>query len=185
MKTATPTKTKPSKSVSTADAMGVLEILHQDHQNVAEMFFEYSQLEKDDDEGKDELANKIIKELFIHAKAEEEIVYPVVRRGKDDVEDMMDEADTEHHVVKLLLAELAQMSAGDDHFDSKICVLAELVNHHVQEEEKDTFEQLRESDVDLDALGQKLTKRKEELAKTPMPKGSAITTNSKGASKKK
>jgi hemerythrin superfamily protein len=122
---------------------------------------------------------KIINALFIHAKAEEELVYPAARKGSDEAEDMMDEADTEHHVVKFLLTELAEMSAGDDHFDSKICVLGELVNHHVQEEEKDIFETLRESNVDLDALGEKLTKRKAELAKTPMPKGRAIVTNSK------
>jgi hemerythrin superfamily protein len=185
MKTATAPKTKTDKSIPAPEAMNVLEILHNDHQNVAEMFFEYSQLETDDDERKNELATQIITALFIHSKAEEEIVYPAVRKADDDVESMMDEADTEHHVVKFLLAELAEMSSGDDHFDSKICVLAELVNHHVQEEEKETFEKLRESNTDLDALGQKLTKRKEELAKTPMPKGTDIVTNSRVSTKKK
>jgi hemerythrin superfamily protein len=185
MKTATATKTKNTKTTTKPDSMDVTQLLHQDHQTVTELFFQYSELEKDDHEEKNELAGQIIKELFVHAKVEEELVYPAVRKADDDSEDMMDEADTEHHVVKFLLAELSEMSAGDDHFDAKICVLGELVKHHVQEEEKEIFEALRESDVDLDALGEKVSKRKEELAKAPMPTGKAMVTSSKTAKKKK
>ena len=185
MKAATVSKPKPAKSLTAPDCMDVLHILHQDHQNVAELFFQYSELEKDDYTGKQALASEIIKELFVHAKAEEELVYPAVRKADHDAEDMMNEADTEHHVVKFLLSELSEMSAEDDHFDSKICVLGELVNHHVQEEEKEIFEALRESDVDLEALGEKVSKRKEELAQGPMPKDKTIVTNSKNGAKKK
>jgi hemerythrin superfamily protein len=170
--------------VKKAPEIDVCQLLHQDHQKVAELFFQYSELEEDDDEEKDEIASTIIKELFVHAKVEEELVYPAVRKADDDSQDMMDEADTEHHVVKFLLSELAEMSAGDDHFDSKICVLGELVKHHVQEEEKEIFESLRESGIDLEALGEKVSKRKEELAKSAPPKGKALLTSSRATSKK-
>jgi hemerythrin superfamily protein len=163
----------------------ITQILHHDHQTVAELLFQFSELEVEDQAEKNELASEIIKELFVHAKVEEELVYPVVRKADSDSEDMMDEADTEHHVVKFLIAELAQMKAGDDHFDSKVCVLGELVNHHVQEEEKDIFEALRDSGVDLDALGEKFLNRKEELAQEEMPVGEAIVTSSRTVAKKK
>jgi hemerythrin superfamily protein len=175
----TTTANEHAKSAPNSEMVDVCDLLHRDHQNVAELFFQYSELEDDDNEEKDELAKSIIKELFIHAKVEEEFIYPAIRKSDGDAEDMMDEADTEHHVVKFLLSELSEMSAGDDHFDSKICVLSELVNHHVQEEEKDIFNALRESDSDLEALAAKVVKRKEELAKSPVPKGKTLVTSSK------
>jgi hemerythrin superfamily protein len=185
MKTVAEAKAKTPKSVPTPDMTDVTQILHHDHQTVAELFFQFSELEKENHTEKNKLASKIIKELFMHAKAEEELVYPAVRKADSDSEDMMDEADTEHHVVKFLMAELSEMKAGDDHFDSKICVLGELVNHHVQEEEKEIFEALRDSDIDLDALGEKFLKRKEELTEEDMPVGTNIVTNSRNGAKKK
>ena len=78
------------------------------------------------------------------------------------------------------------MEAGDDHFDAKVCVLAELVKHHVQEEEKEIFEALRDSDLDLDDLGQGVLARKAKLLKGPsLPDGMTLVTSSKPAPKKK
>ena len=178
-------KPKEEKSGLAVDSMDVTQILHRDHQHVSELFFQFSELEDDDKDQKNELVTQIIKELTVHAKVEEELVYPAVRDADDESEDMMDEADTEHHVVKFLMSELSEMKAGDDHFDSKVCVLAELVKHHVQEEEKEIFESLRESDLDLDELGEEVVARKEELMKAPVPKGKALVTNSKSQTKKK
>ncbi len=93
------TKSNGAKPAKQAVATDVCQILHQDHQEVAELFFQYSELDEDANDEKDALADQIIKELYAHAKVEEELVYPAVRKGDDDSEDMMDEADTEHHVV--------------------------------------------------------------------------------------
>lgn len=186
MKTVMEPKSRASKSSGVEDSFDILQILHADHQKVAEMFFQYSQLEEDSDKEKEQLVGEIIKELYVHAKVEEELVYPAIRKADDESEDMMDEADTEHHVVKILLAELADMSATDDHYDSKVTVLCELVNHHVREEEKEIFEAFDEANINREALGQKVAKRKEELAKTPMPKGkAAVVTSSKSMAKSK
>jgi len=78
---------------------------------------------------------KIVKlaltELKVHALVEEEIFYPTVRKpiGKE----MMNEADEEHHVAKLLIAELDAMDGSESHFDAKFTVLAENVRHHIKE----------------------------------------------------
>ncbi len=49
-------------------------------------------------------------ELKVHATIEEELFYPAVRKpiGKE----IMNEADEEHHVAKLLIAELDTMDVG-------------------------------------------------------------------------
>jgi hemerythrin superfamily protein len=145
----------------------ITQVLHRDHMKVDNLFFQFKQAE--DDKRKEEIVAAIAFELGIHAKAEEEIVYPVVRDGKEEVEDLMDEADTEHHVVKFLIAELQGMKASDSHYDSKVTVLCELVKHHVEEEEKEIFEKLKSSDENLEELGQKFTERKLQLAEKPLP----------------
>jgi hemerythrin superfamily protein len=184
--TSSKTKTNEPKAALAVDSTDVRQILHQDHQHVNELFFQYSGLEENDKAGKNELVKQIIKELTAHAKVEEELVYPAVRDVDSESDDLIDEADTEHHVVKFLLSELSEMEAGDDHFDSKVTVLAELVKHHVQEEEKEIFDALRQSELDLDDLGQGVLRRKAELLKGPsLPDGMTLVTSSKPGSKKK
>lgn len=185
MKTTTK-KNGNSKLAHKDNAVDVTQLLHADHQKVAELFFQYSELEKDDIQGKDELAIDIIHELILHSTVEEEIVYPAIRKADKESEEMMDEADTEHHVVKFLLSELAEMGADEEYFDAKICVLRELVYHHVQEEEKEIFDALKESNVDLEELGGKAIKLREKLSKTLPVKPKTLTTSSRnGAAKKR
>jgi hemerythrin superfamily protein len=179
-------KTKEPKAHHGVDSTDVTQILHQDHQHVSELFFQFSGLGDEDKIAKFELVQQIIKELTAHAKVEEELVYPAVREVDSEAEDLIDEADTEHHVVKFLLSELSEMEADDDHFDAKVTVLAELVRKHVQVEEKEIFDALRQSELDLDDLGQGVLSRKAELLRGPsLPDGMILFTNSKAEPKKK
>ena len=145
----------------------VIEVLHADHQTVSDLFFRFSQAKEDSE--KEELVATIISELAAHAKVEEEIVYPAIREADEENEDIIDEADTEHHVVKFLMSELSTMKAGDDFYDSKVTVLCELVKHHVEEEEKEIFEKLEKSGADLEELGSAVLARKQELTSGRKP----------------
>ena len=104
-------------------------------------------------------------ELTIHTELEEKIFYPACE-GKVE-EDLLKESFVEHDAAKLLIAEI-ELGNGqsDDYFDSKVKVLSEEIEHHVQEEEervKGLFAQARKADLDMDALGQQLAARKQEL----------------------
>jgi hemerythrin-like domain-containing protein len=117
---------------------------------------------KDDaDEEKAALVARICDEITIHAQVEEEIFYPAVREAIDD-DDLMDEADVEHASAKALIAELEAGSPGDDHFNAKVKVLSEYINHHVKEEEGEMFPKARKA-VDTAELGVELAERKNEL----------------------
>lgn len=75
----------------------------------------------------------------------------------------MEKADEEHHVAKLLIAELELMKGSEDNYEAKFCVLAENVRHHLKEEEGEIFPKAKKADIDLEALGEAMAARKEEL----------------------
>ncbi len=137
-------------------------LLTEDHRRVEELF---EQFEKASGDGrKEKLARQICTELKVHAMLEEEIFYPALR-GKIS-EDDLDEAMVEHDGAKLLINEIEAGGPDDDYYDAKVKVLQEQIEHHVKEEEKqqgNIFQQARATDVDLDALGERMAARKEEL----------------------
>jgi hypothetical protein len=80
---------------------------------------------------------------------------------------MVPEAYEEHHVVKLVLNELPQISAMDERFEAKMTVLEELIDHHVEEEEKEMFKAAQRLGADeLDILGQRMEQRARSVGGT-------------------
>jgi hypothetical protein len=148
------------RRTSRLDPLAV-KLLKADHREVEGWFDEYEQLEKDSD--KLALFNRIALALKVHTMIEEEIFYPE-ERG-DVEEDMLDEAHVEHEGAKKLIAEIEAMKPTDEFYDAKVKVLGEYVKHHVKEEEQPggIFAQAKKGDEDLDAMGERLKARKEEL----------------------
>jgi len=85
----------------------------------------------------------ICTELTIHAEIEERIFYPAIRGEVEKLD--VDEAYEEHHVAKVLIAELQGMKPTDDRYEAKAIVLMEMVEHHVEEEEGELFPDVREA----------------------------------------
>jgi hemerythrin superfamily protein len=140
-------------------------ILKKDHHTVKALFEEF---EKAETSGrKTKIIDKALTELKVHAILEEEIFYPTVRAhvGKD----IMNEADEEHHVAKVLIAELDTMGSENDHRDAKFTVLAESVQHHIREEESEMLPKAKVLDIDFEALGQRMLARKKQLLKDGIP----------------
>lgn len=138
-----------------------ISLLKKDHREVAAMFDEYEQLEKDAE--KLALFNKIALALKVHTRIEEEIFYPEERGDVED--DLMDEAYVEHDGAKKLIAEIEAMKPGEQFYDAKVKVLGEYISHHVKEEEQPggMFSQAKKGDEDLEAMGERMKARKEEL----------------------
>jgi len=136
-------------------------LLKKDHREVDGWFDEYEQLESDAE--KLALFNRIALALKVHTTIEEEIFYPEERA---DVEaDMLDEAYVEHDGAKKLIAEIEAMKPADQYYDAKVKVLGEYIKHHVKEEEQPggIFAHAKKGDEDLDAMGERMKARKEEL----------------------
>ena len=148
--------------MATSKTPDAIALLKEDHRKVEDLF---AQFEKAKGEGrKQKLAQQICMELTVHSKIEEEIFYPACE-GKIE-EDLLKEAYVEHDGAKVLMAEIeAGDGQSDEFFDAKVKVLQEQIEHHVEEEEKDLFSQVRKADVDLKAIGEQMATRKRELMK--------------------
>lgn len=139
-------------------------LLTADHKTVKGLFKQFEELTKQDDvdDEKARLVQRICSELTVHAQVEEELFYPAVREAIDD-DDLMDEADIEHASAKDLIAQLEDLEPGDDHYDARVTVLGEYVDHHVKEEEGEMFGKARKADVNTRELGEQIAERKEAL----------------------
>ena len=134
------------------EKMDAIALLKKDHRKVEELFADF---EKASGDGrKQKLAEQICLELSVHAQIEEEIFYPACE-GKVD-EDLLKESYVEHDGAKVLIAEILGGGPSDEFYDSKVKVLSEEIEHHVEEEEKrmeGLFAQARKAGLDMDALG--------------------------------
>jgi hypothetical protein len=140
-------------------------ILLHDHDKVKKLFDRFEKAKSRSE--KETLIVQAVDELKIHAVIEEEIFYPAVRQhiGKD----LMNEADEEHHVARVLIAELDRDGRGDDHRDAKFTVLAESVRHHIKEEEGEMLPKAKQLEIDFEALGAQMLERKRILKKSGIP----------------
>jgi hypothetical protein len=142
--------------------MDAVALLKADHRKVEELFEKFEKAR--DNERKQALVKEICTELSVHCMIEEEIFYPACTGKAED--DTIDEAYVEHDGAKVLIAELMQGDPDNEFYDAKVMVLSEDIKHHVKEEEKrgkGLFAQAKAAGVDLEALGEQLKARKEEL----------------------
>ncbi len=127
----------------------VLELLKEDHRVVDGYFQE---VKADEDANHEKTFKKIKSELDVHAHVEEVIVYPhFLEVGSEELQKIVREGVEEHAQMKTLLLELSELKGSDDVFKAKLKVLIENVEHHVEEEENETFS-LAEDELDRETL---------------------------------
>jgi hypothetical protein len=107
-------------------------LLKEDHREVKKLFKDFEEAKGDG--RKQKLAHQICLELSVHSEIEETIFYPACEGTVD--EDELKEGYVEHDAAKLMIAEIVANEAGDDEFfDTKVKVLQEEIEHHIEEEE--------------------------------------------------
>ena len=150
----------PKARSKTANA---IDLLKEDHEKVKKAFKQFEKMDRTDSEGCRELVERVCADLRVHTTLEEEIVYPAVREAIED-EDLMNEAAVEHETAKMLIEQLENMEPDDPNYFATFTVLGEYVTHHVKEEEDEMFPQAKKAKaLDLEALGEQIASRKEEL----------------------
>jgi hemerythrin-like domain-containing protein len=145
--------------------MDAIALLKQDHRTVKQLFREFEGLGNRAYVSKQRIVTQALQELEIHAALEEEIFYPAVdAKATKEGKKLVDEAVEEHHVVKVLMAELLALTPEDERFDAKFTVLIENVEHHIEEEETEMLpDAAKRLAGELDDLGGQLQRRKAAL----------------------
>jgi hemerythrin superfamily protein len=151
-----------TRARDTSRRKDAIALLKADHRQVEGWFeqFKKSRVQA----RKTELAEMLCGALRVHTTIEEEIFYPAFLEAAGDQE-IHHEAEVEHAGAKNLIAEIEQAGPEDEYFDARVKVLAEMIKHHVREEEKrdGLFAKARHAGMPLDELGARMSERKAEL----------------------
>lgn len=151
--------------------MDAITLLKNDHKTVEKLFKQFEKAGPQAYVEKRKVVDRIIEELSVHAAIEESLFYPATRVLVPDTEDVALESLEEHHVAKVLLAELEKMDPKDERFVAKTTVLIESVRHHVEEEEEEYFPKVREAlgRNALSELGEAMEEMKPNAPTRPRP----------------
>jgi hemerythrin superfamily protein len=154
--------------------MNAITLLKNDHKTVEDLFKRFEKLGPRAVKTKQDVVERIIRELSVHAAIEEMIFYPAIRQSVEDgeIEDMVLESLEEHHIVKWVLSELDRMDPEHERFDAKVRVLMENVRHHVEEEENELFPKVSKvfGRARLDELGDAMAQLKKTAPTHPHPR---------------
>lgn len=152
----------PTARQKESTAKNAVDLIKADHERVIGLYQDYETAGGDD---KQWLAEKIMTELDIHSKLEEEIFYPAVRRKVDrEEQELISEAMEEHRAVRESIEELRSLEPDDESFDNKVQDMMQDVQHHIDQEESDILLLAQEELADeLEDLGAEMQKRRQEL----------------------
>ena len=150
--------------------MDAIVLLKDDHKAVEKLFKEFEKAGESAHKEKQRIVQKIIQELTTHAYIEEEIFYPSARQEVPETGSHVLESVEEHHVVVWMLSELKNLDPTDERYDAKVTVLIENVRHHVEEEEKEWFPEVRKAmgRNRLQELGERMEKARSGAPDDPL-----------------
>ncbi|MFD9007028.1 hemerythrin domain-containing protein [Streptomyces sp. NPDC059582] len=155
--------------------MDAIVLLREDHKTVEKLFKQFEKTGDDDLSERRTIADEVIQELTVHTWIEEQIFYPAAREAAPDTTDHILESIEEHHAVVWMLSELKDMPPSDERFKAKMSVLMENVRHHVEEEEKEWFPDVRKAmgRTRLTELAKRLEAEKDKAPRDPLAVPSA------------
>src|SRR5687767_3759591 len=147
--------------------MDAIALLKEDHQKVRKILDE---LEKTTERGvktREELFGKLMAELTVHEKIEEELFYPAVKERAETkkVEELIAESYEEHHFVDMVAAEIKATPFDAEEWGAKFKVMKENIEHHaIEEEEGKLFPKVRRAFTadELEDLGTQMLELKEQ-----------------------
>jgi hemerythrin superfamily protein len=146
-------------------AMRVTTILKKDHRMVSGLIATCQMSPRITGTVKKTLFDQIRHEVMVHAQAEEEVLYPAMRNLMIMDQSKVDEAYHEHQQIKDILNDLATMDPMTDAFDTKFANFKGKIDHHVEEEESEMFQTLKQrmSTQQQEDLGRRIHDRKMDL----------------------
>jgi iron-sulfur cluster repair protein YtfE (RIC family) len=122
--------------------MTIFDLLKQDHEKVRYLFDKIEKSGRKDRNALQKLFSQIEEELEVHMEGEERFFYPKLEQREEAREKVL-ESYEEHQVTKTLLGTFKSLAVDDERWGAKLSVLNEVVEHHLQEEEREVFKMAR------------------------------------------
>ncbi|HZP25477.1 MAG TPA: hemerythrin domain-containing protein [Dehalococcoidia bacterium] len=138
--------------------MDPVSIIRDQHKVVQGLFKEFEKVETPLERG--DIFEAVHTNLLNHTTLEEELFYPAVREAGVK-EDVLLEAEEEHHVVDTIMEEIVGMDPADEEYTAKFTVMQENVEHHIEEEETEILKKF--AGKLPGELGERMMRRWEEL----------------------
>jgi len=141
--------------------MDAIRLLTDDHDALKKLLDEIKVTTDRAEKTRGELFSRIKMELTVHEVIEEEIFYPALKEHPRAKEIVL-EGYEEHHVVDEIMSELEGLDPTDESFGPKAKVMAENIEHHIEEEEGEMFKHARQvfDPDELAQLGERMAQRK-------------------------
>ncbi|GIL82772.1 hypothetical protein Vretifemale_11708 [Volvox reticuliferus] len=153
----------------------VISMINEDHRQFKLLWDEYNGPNMNG-EMKQKLGWSLIRAIAMHSAAEEEVMYPEIRKrlGSEAADHLL--GDDGHQAIKKLLFEANYMSVeknGEAAYTAKLSEAMKVLYHHIEDEETRTwphFESLPGVDADLlSHLGRKFDAAKHHAVTRPHP----------------
>jgi hemerythrin-like domain-containing protein len=144
--------------------MDALKLLKRDHDEVKSMLSDLESTTERAEKTRTQGLATLKAELEVHEAIEEEIFYPALKEHPKTRELAL-EGYEEHHVVDMVMAEIEGVEPSDETWMAKFTVMKENLEHHIEEEEGEMFDQAEKvfEDDELEELGDRMQARKDEL----------------------
>ncbi|SEK85708.1 Hemerythrin HHE cation binding domain-containing protein [Pseudomonas sp. NFIX51] len=150
--------------------MNAIDLLLADHERVKTILTQLSESTERGIKKRTDLLNKLEMEVTVHTQLEEQILYPAFKKaGSKEQQVMYYEAKEEHRSVdSLVLPDLKATDPSAPEFAGRVKVVKELLEHHIDEEEREMFPQARKllGKATLEQLGAEMEMLKAEYKKT-------------------
>jgi hemerythrin superfamily protein len=152
----------------------LFQLLKKDHRLVSSLFSKISKTKENAGKTREKLYLELRENLDLHARAEEAVVYPLLKE-REKTKDIGYEAVEEHAIVKFLFSKIDAEEPTSDEWMAQVCVLQEVVDHHVEEEEDEMFKKMEKafSEEEIAEMGRQFVEFKESGGvQTKAPKNS-------------
>lgn len=148
--------------------MDAIEVLTGDHDAIKALLQRLNAATRRGTKKRVQLTEQFKRAMQTHTLLENEIFYPAFKSASASKDDdrLYAVALEEHHAVgELLLPDLLETPVESERFSGRARVMAELLEHHIENEERQMFKRARKliNKRQLVALGERLEQRKVEL----------------------
>ena len=144
---------------------GILNDLHEDHEEVSGLIEQLIKTEDGKERGT--IFKEMMSKLLAHSHAEQNVLYKKMEKSQDEKSRTFAyEGENEHQIVEQQLQQMARARhKASEQWTAQASVLQDLIEHHVEEEESTGFSCAR-SEFDgeaLEKMADQFRKQKQKL----------------------